>query len=112
MTSERIAEQADSYWGEAEAAVSGLGDAGHALLNIASGAVDMVWDRNVFEQGESFGGTEIGFARGLSASILARLLNAVPRWHRAAILRLTMHWRAPAARLSIHSPVTSWGPYG
>jgi len=76
MTSERIAEQADSYWGEAEAAVSGLGDADHALLNTASGAVDTVWDRNVFEQGESFGGTEIGFARGLSASILARLLNA------------------------------------
>jgi len=76
MTREQIAEQIDSYWVEAEAAVSGLGDADHALLNIALGAVDMVWDRNVFDRAESFGGTEIGFARGLSAAILARLLNA------------------------------------
>jgi hypothetical protein len=76
MTREQIAEQIDSYWVEAEAAVSGLGGADHALLNIAIGAVDMVWDRNVFDRAESFGGTEIGFARGLSAAILARLLNA------------------------------------
>ena len=76
MTHERIAEQIDSYWGEAEAALSGLGDADHALLNTAVGAVDLVWDRHVFERGESFGGTEIGFARGLSAAILARLLDA------------------------------------
>ena len=75
MNRERIAE-IDSYWGEAEAALSGLGDADHALLNAAAGAIDSVWDRNVFERGESFGGTEIGFARGLSAAILERLLDA------------------------------------
>ena len=75
MTRERINEL-DSYWGEAQAALSGLGDAGHALLNTASRAVDSVWDRNIFERGESFGGAEIGFARGLSAAILERLLDA------------------------------------
>ena len=75
MTSERITE-IDSHWGEAEAAVSGLGDADHALLNIAAGAIDSVWDRKVFERGESFGGTEIGFARDLSAASLGRLLDA------------------------------------
>ncbi len=75
MTRERIAE-IDSYWVEAEAATSGLGDAGHALLNTAAGAIDSVWARNIFERGESFGGTEIGYARGLSAAILERLLDA------------------------------------
>jgi len=75
MTRERNTE-IDSHWEEAEAAISGLGDGDHALLNIAAGAIDSVWDRKVFERGESFGGTEIGFARDLSAAILERLLDA------------------------------------
>ena len=41
MSRERIAE-IDSYWGEAEAALSGLGDADHALLNTAAGSIDSV----------------------------------------------------------------------
>jgi len=66
----------DAYWTEAESALSDLGGPDHARLNTATGALDLVWDRHVFEHGESFGGTEIGFARGLSAAILARLLGA------------------------------------
>ena len=105
MTSERIAEQADSYWGEAEAAVSGLGDADHALLNIATGAVDTVWDRNIFEHGESFGGTEIGFARGLSAAILARLLNA----DYAAIVSAAGAEMAPSGDATLDDALASAG---
>ena len=105
MTSERIAEQADSYWGGAEAALSGLGDADHVLLNTASGAVDSVWDRNVFEHGETFGGTEIGFARGLSASILARLLNA----DYAAIVSAAGTEMAPSGDASLDDALASAG---
>ena len=105
MTSERMAEQVDSYWGEAEAAVSGLGDADHALLNTASGAIDMVWDRNIFEHGESFGGTEIGFARGLSAAILARLLDA----DYAAIVSAAGTEKAPSGDAILDDALASAG---
>jgi hypothetical protein len=37
--------------------------------------VDSVWDRQVFDRAETFGGAEIRFARALSGSILARLLG-------------------------------------
>ena len=65
----------DSYWKQAEEGVSGLSGEDHARLNVAVGAIDTVWDRHVFDQAETFGGPEIGFARALSGSILARLLG-------------------------------------
>jgi len=65
----------DSYWSQALETLTGLSGDHHALLNVAVGAIDTVWDHHVFEQAETFGGPEIGFARVLSGSILARLLG-------------------------------------
>jgi len=75
MTEDANADLIDSCWEEASEALSGLGNGGHAVLNTANGALDTVWDRYIFEKAETFGGAEIGYARALSASILARLLN-------------------------------------
>jgi len=65
----------DSYWGQAAEAMAGLSGDQHARFTTAVGAVDTVWDRHVFDQAEIFGGPEIGYARALSGSILARLLG-------------------------------------
>lgn len=65
----------DSCWHETSGVLSDLDGDDHAVLNIANGALDTVWDRFIFEKAETFGGAEIGYARALSASILARLLN-------------------------------------
>lgn len=76
MSWDRIEGQIDTYWRETEEALTGLDGDGHARLNTASGAVDLVWDRHIFESAETFGGTEIGYARALSGAILARLVGA------------------------------------
>jgi hypothetical protein len=65
----------DGYWRDAEQTLSGLGDEDYELLAVANGAVDTVWDRHVFDHAETFGGSEIRFARSLSAAVLARLLG-------------------------------------
>jgi len=65
----------NSYWSQAREILAGLSGDDHARLNVAVGAIDTVWDRHVFDQAETFGGPEIGFARVLSGSILARLLG-------------------------------------
>ena len=76
MSWDRVEGQMDEYWRDSENSLSGLDGAGHARLNVASGAVDIVWDRHIFEAAETFGGTEIGYARALSGAILARLIGA------------------------------------
>jgi hypothetical protein len=58
-----------------EEALSGLGPIEHQRLTAAIGAIDTVWDRYLFEQAETFGGGEIGYARALSSAALARLLG-------------------------------------
>ena len=65
----------ESYWSQARETLTGLSGDDHARLNVAVGAIDTVWDRHVFDQAETFGGPEIGFARVLSGTILARLLG-------------------------------------
>ena len=66
----------ENLWREAEDRLVGLDGGGHARLNAATGAIDLVWDRQVFENAETFGGTEIGYARALSGAVLARLVRA------------------------------------
>jgi len=75
MAEERVDALIDGYWREWETALAGLGAGEHGRLNAAIGAVDMVWDRHLFEHAETFGGAEIGYARALSAAILGRLLD-------------------------------------
>jgi hypothetical protein len=75
MAEERIDALIDGYWREWEEALVGLGAGEHGRLNAAIGAVDMVWDRHLFEHAETFGGAEIGYARALSAAVLGRLLD-------------------------------------
>ena len=72
---DRVAETIDQYWREAASSVEGID--GQALLRLATAgaALDAVWDHHIFEFAETFGGTEIGFARALSAAILERLLE-------------------------------------
>jgi len=72
----RLARTIESLWREAEQQLAGLDGDGHARLNAATGAIDLVWDRQVFECAETFGGTEIGSARALSGAVLARLIGA------------------------------------
>jgi hypothetical protein len=73
---DRISETVESLWQEARQQLSGLDGAGHMQLSAATGALDLVWDRQVFERAETFGGTEIGYARALTGAVLARLLDA------------------------------------
>jgi len=75
MTQEPVSQLVDDYWTEAEEKLGGLDAAGHERLNIANDAVDAVWDRQIFDHAETFGGPEIGFARAVSAGVLARLLE-------------------------------------
>ncbi len=75
MDDENTAALVDSYWSRASETLTGLNSDHHALLNTAVGAIDTVWDRHVFDKAETFGGAEIGFARVLSGSILARLMG-------------------------------------
>ena len=74
MADERARALIDGYWKEWQEALAGLGSGEHGRLNAAIGAADTVWDRHLFEHAETFGGAEIGYARALSAAILARLL--------------------------------------
>jgi hypothetical protein len=76
MSRDRIEARIDEYWRECESSLAGLDGASHARLNTAIAAVDLVWDRHIFEAAETFGGTEIGYARALSGAILARLIGA------------------------------------
>jgi len=73
---QRIADTVESLWREAEQQLAGLDGEAHARLSAATGAVDIIWDRQVFERVETFGGTEIGYARALSGAVLARLIGA------------------------------------
>ena len=73
---EGIAGTIETLWREAEQLLAGLDGEGHARLSAAIGAIDLVWDRQIFECAETFGGTEIGYARTLSGAILARLVDA------------------------------------
>ena len=75
MAEERIDALVDIYWKEWGKALAGLGASEHERLIAAIGAVDTVWDRHLFEHAETFGGSEIGYARALSAAILGRLLG-------------------------------------
>jgi len=75
MNDDNTAELVETYWNQANETLTGLSGDHHALLNTAVGAIDTVWDRHVFGQAETFGGPEIGFARVLSGSILARLVG-------------------------------------
>lgn len=65
----------DGYWNEAEIALNGLGSLDQSRLNTAVSAVDALWDRIVFDQARSFGGSEIADANVLSAAVLAKLLD-------------------------------------
>ena len=75
MAEERIDAVIDIYWKEWDEALTGLGAGEHERLIAAIGSVDTVWDRHLFQHAETFGGTEIGYARALSAAILGRLLG-------------------------------------
>jgi hypothetical protein len=75
MSQDSVTELAQTFWSQAEEALSGIAGDQHALLNTATSAVDAVWDRHVFDHSETFGGPEIGYARAVSAAILARLLG-------------------------------------
>ncbi len=75
MSDERVDGLIESYWKDWEGALAGLSADEHERLIVAVGAVDTVWDRQLFEHAETFGGTEIGYARALSGAILARLLG-------------------------------------
>jgi hypothetical protein len=75
MTHQRASDRVNDLWAEAADAVGGLGSDRTERLAIAISALDAVWDRHVFQAALTFGGTEIGFARALSAAILARLLE-------------------------------------
>lgn len=75
MDNENTAALVESYWSRASECLTGLNSDHLALLNTAVGAIDTVWDRHVFDKAETFGGAEIGFARDLSGSILARLMG-------------------------------------
>jgi hypothetical protein len=76
MTKNGIAGTIEPLWRESEHQLAGLDGDGHALLNAATGAIDLIWDRQIFERAETFGGAEIGYARALSGAVLARLLDA------------------------------------
>jgi hypothetical protein len=76
MTKDGIAGTIETLWRESEQQLAGLDGDGHALLNAATGAIDLIWDRQIFERAETFGGTEIGYARALSSAVLARLVDA------------------------------------
>jgi hypothetical protein len=76
MTKNGIAGTIETLWRESEQQLAGLDGDGHAQLNAATGAVDLIWDRQIFERAESFGGSEIGYARALSGAVLARLVDA------------------------------------
>ena len=73
---EGISGTIETLWREAEQLLAGLDGAGHARLSAATGAIDLVWDRQIFECAETFSGTEISYARTLSGAILARLVDA------------------------------------
>jgi len=75
MAEERVRTLIDGYWKEWEEALANLSRGEYAQLATAIGALDTVWDRHLFAHPESFGGAEIGYARALSATILARLLE-------------------------------------
>lgn len=75
MSVERVDALVEDYWRESKEALIGLDFGTHARLNAAIGAVDTVWDRHLFVSAETFGGTEIGFARALSGAVLKRLLG-------------------------------------
>ena len=75
MVEDRVDTLIDGYWKEWEEVLSGLGADQSGRLTAAIGAVDTAWDRHLFEHAETFGGTEIGYARALSAAILGRLLG-------------------------------------
>ncbi len=73
---EGISGTIETLWREAEQLLAGLDGENHARLNAANGAIDLVWDRQIFECAETFGGTEIRYARTLSGAVLARLVDA------------------------------------
>ncbi len=75
MVEQRIAALVDGYWNEWEHALAGVDAGARGRLIAALGAVDTVWDHHLFERAETFGGTEIGYSRALSAAILGRLLG-------------------------------------
>jgi hypothetical protein len=75
MAEDRIDAMIGSYWAEWEQLLAGLESGEHERFIAAIGAIDTVWDRHLFEHAETFGGTEIGTARTLTAVILARLLG-------------------------------------
>lgn len=72
---DRVTETIDRDWREAAASVEGIGARDLVRLATASAVIDRVWDRHIFEFAETFGGTEIGYARALSAKALERLLE-------------------------------------
>ncbi len=76
MTKNGIAGTIETLWRESAQQLAGLDGDGHALLSAATGAIDLIWDRQIFERAETFGGTEIGYARALSGAVLARLVDA------------------------------------
>ena len=75
MSEERVDGLIDGYWKDWEEALVGLNAGERERFIAAVGAVDTVWDRHLFEHAETFGGTEIGYARALSGAILERLLG-------------------------------------
>lgn len=75
MSHDRATARVDALWAEAADAVGDLGTDRAERLAIAISALDAVWDRHVFAAALTFGGTEIGFARTVSAALLARLLD-------------------------------------
>lgn len=75
MSEERIDALIESYWRDSKEALIGLDFGAHARLNTAIGAIDTVWDRHLFVNAETFGGTEIGFSRALTGALLERLLD-------------------------------------
>lgn len=76
MTKNPMTGAIEALWRESEQQLVGLDGDGHTLLNAATGAIDLIWDRQIFERAETFGGTEIGYARALSGAVLARLVDA------------------------------------
>jgi hypothetical protein len=76
MAPNLISDLIDTYWAAAESTLADLGAEDLVVLNTAVGALDRVWDNHIFEHAETFGGTEIGFARSLSSLILKRMLGA------------------------------------
>jgi hypothetical protein len=75
MKHDRTADRVDALWAEATDTVGDLGPDRAERLAIAISGLDALWDRQIFRSATTFGGPEIGFARMVSAALLARLLD-------------------------------------